>query len=104
QEAGLTIVRMQVKNVPSVIDINSNYIEKLFMEDCRFENVSGPAIVVSEGENASNQISLKNIYCRNVPVFISNRGTNNNIAAKGNMYHVKEFLHGLQMDSLAADP
>lgn len=104
QEAGLTIVRMQAKNVPSVIDINPNYIEKLFMEDCRFENVSGPAIVVSEGDNASNQISLKNIYCSNVPVLINYRGTNNNIAAKGNIYRVKEFLHGLQMTGLTADP
>jgi len=104
QEAGLTIVRMQARSVPSVIDINQNYIEKLFMEDCRFEDVSGPAIVVSEGENASNQISLKNIYCRNVPVFISYRGTDKKIGAKGNIYQVKEFLHGLQMDSLTADP
>src|SRR5664279_2704683 len=45
QEAGLTIVRLQAKHVPSVIEINPNYIEKLFMEDCRFENVSGPAIM-----------------------------------------------------------
>jgi hypothetical protein len=104
QEAGLTIVRMQVKNAPSVIDINPNYIEKLFMEDCRFENVSGPAIVVSEGDNASNQISLKNIYCRNVPVLVSYRDTDNKVVAKGNIYQVKEFLHGLQMTGLTADP
>ena len=61
QEAGLTIVRMQAKNVPSVIEINPNYIEKLFMEDCRFEVVTQQAILVSLPNNAGNQISLKNI-------------------------------------------
>ncbi len=104
QEAGLTIVRMQVKNVPTVIDINPNYIEKLFMQDCRFEDVKEQAIVVSLGDNAGNQISLKNIDCSNVPVLVSYRGTDNKVEGKGKIYKVKEFMHGLQMDSLNADP
>lgn len=104
QEAGLTIVRMQVKNIPTVIDINPNYTEKLFMEDCRFEEVKEQAIMVSLGDNAGNQISLKNIDCSNVPVLISYRGANDNVPAKGKIYKVKEWMHGLQMDSLHADP
>src|SRR5258706_2625366 len=91
QEAGLTIVRMNVKNVPTVIEVNPNYHEKLFIEDSRFDHVSGSAIVISNEDNASNQISLKNIYCRNVPVLINYRGIKNNIEAKGNIYQVKEF-------------
>jgi hypothetical protein len=43
-EAGFTIVRMNVKNVPSVILVDQNYWDKLYLEDCRFENISGPAI------------------------------------------------------------
>src|SRR5581483_9100953 len=37
QEAGFTIVRMQVKNTPSVIQVTPNYWEKLLLADCRFE-------------------------------------------------------------------
>ncbi|HEY5464805.1 MAG TPA: glycosyl hydrolase family 28-related protein [Hanamia sp.] len=104
QEAGLTIVRMRVKNVPTVIDINPNYTEKLFMEDCRFEEVKEQAILISLGDNAGNQISLKNIDCSNVPVLVSYRGNNDKVEGKGKIYKVKEFMHGLQMDSLNADP
>ena len=47
QQAGLTIVRMNVKNVPRVIDIDSGFWEKLFIEDCRFVNVSEAAMLNS---------------------------------------------------------
>ena len=73
REAGLTIVRMTAHNVPTVIDIDSNYHEKLFMEDCRFDGVSGPAIRISNEENSLVQINLRNIVCRNVPVLTISR-------------------------------
>src|SRR5579862_8949945 len=104
QEAGLTIVRMQVKHVPSVIEINPNYIEKLFMEDCRFEDVQDQALLVSLSDNAGNQISLKNIDCINVPVLIHYRDNSNKVEGKGTTYKVNAFMQGLQMDSLHADP
>src|SRR5882762_7772801 len=53
REAGLTIVRMQVKNTPSAIQVEPNYWEKIFMEDCRFENLSGPALTLSDEGNAN---------------------------------------------------
>ncbi|MGH7238210.1 MAG: glycosyl hydrolase family 28-related protein, partial [Candidatus Saccharimonadales bacterium] len=104
QEAGLTIVRMQVKDVPTVISINPNYGEHLFMENCRFDNVSGPAIIISNEDNAANQISLRNIDCRAVPVFASYRRSGKQILGGGPVYKVKNFIYGLQMDSLQADP
>jgi hypothetical protein len=104
REAGLTMVRMHVKNDPAAIDIEPNFIEKLFMEDCRFENITGAAIRISVGENASNQISLRNIACRNVPVFVSYKETGKQVAGAGDIYLVKNFMHGLQMDGLQADP
>lgn len=104
QEAGLTIVRLHARNIPTVIEINPNYTEKLFMEDCRFEDVKQQAILVSLPDNAGNQISLKNVVCGNVPVLVSYRDNNQKVQGKGNFYAVKEFMQGLQMDSLTADP
>jgi hypothetical protein len=104
QEAGLTIVRLQAKNCPEVIEINPNYHEKLFMEDCRFEDIRDAAITVSIGDNAANQISLRNTDCRNVPLLISYRTGGNPVQAPAAVYHIKNYLHGLQMDSLRADP
>ena len=104
QEAGLTIVRLEAKHVPTVIEINPNYIEKLFMEDCRFEEVQEQAVLVSLPGNAGNQISLINIDCMNVPVLINYRDSSNKVQGKGTTYKVKRFIQGLQMDSLQADP
>src|SRR5665811_2147438 len=81
QEAGLTIVRMSVKNVPSVILVDQNYWEKLFMEDCRFENISGPAIEVSNEGNANMQVNIRNLVCKNVPVLVHYPKTNTQTAA-----------------------
>ncbi|MDB5135341.1 MAG: gluconolaconase [Mucilaginibacter sp.] len=104
REAGLTIVRLSAKNVPSVIDIEPNYTEKLFMEDCRFDNITGPAINITVADNAGNQVSLRNIDCRKVPVLINYSQSGKQVVGEGVIYKVKNFMHGLQMDSLQADP
>ncbi|HVV55221.1 MAG TPA: glycosyl hydrolase family 28-related protein, partial [Mucilaginibacter sp.] len=104
REAGLTIVRMTVKNDPAVINITPNYDEKLFMEDCRFDHISGPAIRVSLEDNAGNFVSLRNIVCRSVPVLVTYKQSGKQDPGEGNIYLVKNFMHGLQMDSLEADP
>ncbi len=104
QEVGFTIVNMQVKNVPSVVDVNPNYHERLYIENSRFQNVSGPAIVVSNEGNANNQITLKNIYCEKVPTLISYRRSNQKIFRKEAMYHISSFYDGLQMESLSDKP
>jgi sugar lactone lactonase YvrE len=104
QEAGLTIVRMNVKHVPTVISINPNYHEKLFMEDCRFDDVSGPAIIISNEDNAFNQINLRNVVCHNVQVLARYRRSGKSTPGTGNIYRVKSFTYGLQMDGLDADP
>ena len=120
REAGLTIVRMTAHNVPTVIDMDSNYHEKLFMEDCRFDGVTGPAIRISNEENSLVQINLRNVACRNVPVLTISRvgkqqitaassagGTNpivNGTVVTSPIYNVRSFTAGLQMDNWSADP
>lgn len=103
-EAGFTIVRMSVKNVPSAILVDQNYWEKLYLEDCRFENISGPAIEVSNEENAHMQVNIRNLACSNVPILIHYPKLNTNSDAPSKIYNVKRFVYGLQMDDLDSDP
>ena len=70
QEAGLTVVRMVAKDVPTVIETVSDYIEKLYMEDCRFDGVTGPAIIISQAGCEPNEINLRGVVCRGVPVLV----------------------------------
>ena len=104
QQAGLTIVRMMVKNVPKVIDIDSGFWEKLFMEDCQFINVSGAAISFDNEGNDILQINLRNISCQNVPVLFDYLKSKKQTLAPGKIFSVDKFIYGLQMNDLDAVP
>jgi hypothetical protein len=104
QQAGLTILRMAVKDVPKVIDIDSGFWEKLFMEDCRFVNVSGAAISFDNEGNDNLQINLRNVTCQNVPVLVDYLRSKKQTTAPGKIYNIKRFVYGLQMGDLDAIP
>jgi hypothetical protein len=103
-EAGLTLVRPQFKNVPTAISIDPKYSDELWVKDGRMENVSGPAVVISNENNAHTEINLENIACRNVPIFVSYRETGKQIAGRDGMYAVSTFSHGLHFDDIGAVP
>jgi len=88
----------------SHVDIDSNYHEKLFMEDGRFEEIKETAIRISNEDNAFSQVSLRNIACRNTPVLAEGRLTHRRTTAPSPVYIVKSFTDGLQLDGWSADP
>jgi len=104
EEGGLTLVRNQFKNVPSAIVFNPDRAEELFLADSRFENISGPAVVISDEYNARPQYNLKNVVCKNVPVLAAFRKSGKQINVPDAVYEVKDFCHGLQIDDLGYTP
>ena len=95
-EAGLTLIRPQFKNVPTAISIDPRYSEELWVKDGRMENITGPAVIISNENNARTEINMENVVCRNVPTFAAYRETGRNVAAPAEIYEVKTFSHGLQ--------
>lgn len=104
QESGLAIVNMQVRNVPMVFDIDENFYEKLYIENSRFENVSGPAFNIAVENNSNTSITLRDIWCSNVPVLAAYKRTGEQTKVPHKIYHLKSFDHGLQMESLVDTP
>jgi Pectate lyase superfamily protein len=102
-EAGLTLIHSAFRNVPEAISIDPNYAEELWAKDVRFENISGPAITISNVNNPRTEISLENIACHHVPVFALLRETGRQVTGPGESYVVKAFSHGLTMSAPAAD-
>jgi sugar lactone lactonase YvrE len=103
-EAGLTLIRPQFKNVPTAISIDSPYSDELWLKDGRMENVSGPALIISNENNARTEINMENVVCRNVPVFASYRESGKQITAPVEIYEVKTFSHGLHFEEMGAGP
>lgn len=104
QETGLAMVNIQVKNVPTVFDIDPNYADRLFVENSRFENISGPAIVISNENNSNNQITLRNVDCSNVPVLAKYSRSNTETKVNHKIYNIRNYAHGLQMDDIVSRP
>ena len=104
QEGGMAIVRLEAKNVPVVVEIEENYCDKLYMEDCLFDNVKEAAIIISSENNHTNQVSILNTICRKVPTLIKYRKSNTEMLGKGAIYCVKSYTHGLHMEDMAAEP
>lgn len=100
KEAGLTITRMVVKDVPTVIETVDDYFEKLYIEDSHFENVRGPAIIISNEQNSFTQINLRNTYCIEVPTLAIFRQSGEQINEPSKMYKVSQLIHGVYMEDI----
>jgi Pectate lyase superfamily protein/SMP-30/Gluconolactonase/LRE-like region len=103
-EAGLTLVRPQFKNVPTAISIDPRYSDELWINDGRMENISGPAVIISNENSARTEINMENVVCRNVPVFALYRESNKSVVGPAEKYAVRVFSHGLHYEDIAAVP
>jgi hypothetical protein len=100
REVGFAIVNMRVKNVPVVLEMQEDRVDRLFMENCFFENVSKSGIIVSVEENSFSQVNLLNIYCKNVPTLVHYLQSGKKMEVKDRQYHVKDFTYGLVMPDM----
>ena len=94
-EAGLTLDHDTFRNVPEAIDIDPHYYEELWVKNSRFENISGPAITISNESNPRTEINLENIACHHVPLFALLRSSEQKTAGPADDYVVKAYSHGL---------
>ncbi len=97
QQAGLTLVRPQFKNVPTAVSIVPGNPEELWLSDGRLENITGPALIISDENSARTQINLQNVACEKVPVLARFRESGRTIAGDGPAYMVEQFAHGLHL-------
>lgn len=100
-EAGLTLVHDSFRNVARAIDIDAGFPDELWVENSRFENISGPAITVSNENNARTEINVVHAACHDVKNFALFRESGRSIAGPAENYEVASFTHGLTMRSPA---
>jgi hypothetical protein len=59
-EAALTLIRDTFRNLPAAIDIDPHYSDELWVKDSRFENMSGPAVIISNEKSPLTEIGFEN--------------------------------------------
>lgn len=94
-EAGLTLIRDTFRRVPSAVTIDPQYSDELWAKDCRFEEISGPAFVISNDKSPLTEVGVENAVLQRVPVFAQLRESGATIAGKGDAYRVRSFNYGL---------
>jgi hypothetical protein len=104
EEGGMTLVRVSFKNVPTAVNVHDDRHEELWMKDCRLENISGPAVMISHGQSALMQAPMQNVVCLKVPVLAQFRETGKKIAGPAADYIVKDFCHGNQIADFGETP
>src|SRR6202166_2154504 len=101
-EAGLTLIRPEFKNVPTAISIDANYADELWIKDGRFENITGPALIISNENSPRTEINAENLVFRNVPLVAEFRESGKKLRAPSEQFVVKIFSHGIHFDDIAA--
>jgi hypothetical protein len=98
--SGMAIVNMHVKNVPVAIEIEEGATDRLYFENCRFEDISDAAIILDDRESTLMQLNMLKTDCSDVPVLARFRNSERKISNKQKTYRVKEFVYGLVMNDL----
>jgi sugar lactone lactonase YvrE len=101
-EAGLTLIHDEFRNVPEAISIDAGYADELWAKDLRLEDISGPAITISNEDNPTTEINIENAICHRVRVFALFRESGRRVLSKRVTYRVSVFSHGLTMAHLGA--
>jgi sugar lactone lactonase YvrE len=96
-EAGLTIVRPRFANVRKAVAIAFNKPDQLWISDARLENITGPAVEISNTYNARTQINLQNIACDRARALVGFRDRSFIMSGVGSTYVVERFSHGLHI-------
>ncbi len=101
-EAGLTLIRDSFRNLPTAVDIDPQYSDELWAKDCRFEDISGPMLMISNEKSPLTEIGFENAVLKNVPTFARLRESGTAIAGKGPIYRVTSFNFGLIVPGLGS--
>ena len=95
QEAGLTLIRDQFRAVPTVVSIDPDHCEQLWMRDCHLEEIPGPAIIVSKEKNIGTEINIENTACKGVFNLVQFRESGRQLIKDRDYYLVNGLTHGL---------
>ncbi len=96
-EAGLTLVHDEFRKVPTAVSIDPNYSDQLWIKDSRFENITGPAVVIGNDASRMTEINFENVLCSHVPIFAKLRESGREFRQVADTYQVSVFSHGLSL-------
>ena len=102
--AGLTLIRSRFSNVPTAVAVEPTFHDEMWIKDGRFENISGPAVVISNEKNAQTEVNMEDVVCDRVATFARYQESGRTVAGPAARYVVKAFSYGVSYADLGARP
>ena len=103
QELGFTAVRVDFSDMPKAIDTFAGYHDKIYLEDCRLENISDYALNLHLENNEFTQWNLAGCYCKNVPHLLKKCDLGETIEGPAEQYVIDRLTHGIVLEDMS-DP
>ncbi len=94
-EVGLTLIHDTFRHVPTAIDIDPHYSDELWVKDCRFEDIPGQVVIISNEKSPLTEVGFENAVLSRAPTFALLRESGQKVMGKGTAYRVKTFNYGL---------
>ena len=95
---GIAAFRLQIQNTKRAFDLYlADAWEKLYLEDCIFQNISEAAITSGQSDNVIQQTCVRNLRCSNVPVLIKRKDTGDEVTVEESVYCIEEYVRGYCM-------
>lgn len=101
-EAGLTLVNISFRNVPTAVAIDPEFSDQLWIKNSSFSHISGPAILISNEVSRMTEVNIEDATCSDVPVFAQLRESQRKFSAPAVDYTVQRFSHGLMLSNAGA--
>ncbi|MBD5523830.1 MAG: gluconolaconase [Lachnospiraceae bacterium] len=96
---GFTGFRLRISDTPKAFDL---YVqeswEKLYLEDCIFENIHKEAITCYQTDAVIQQTNIKRLRCANVPVLIKHGDSGRVLCPEYPIYEVEDYAYGYMLD------
>lgn len=96
---GFTGFRLRISNTPKAFDLyQPGSWEKLYLEDCIFENIGQEAITCYQTDSIIQQTNVRRLYCKNVPVLVKRMESGETVTVESAVYEVEEYSYGYMQE------
>ena len=95
---GFSGFRLKISDTPKAFDLYlKDTWEKLYLEDCIFENIGEEAVTMYNTGSVIQQTNLVRLFCKNVPVLVKKAEEGDAMRVDEDIYMVEEYSYGYTM-------
>ena len=98
REVGWSILKSYASSTPKFIDVDEGYFEKIYLENCIFEDMNC-VMNVSMDENALTQVNMYDCFLKSVESIAEYKDTKRVVANEDYQCKIRKYIHGVKVST-----